>query len=143
MGTLRNFAVTLVIFSAVTVLFTNFMGGMATTYNTTAYTNNTFSTYNKLQDMVDYTNTLQANTLNAKRSDVSFSDLITGYFTSAWQSLILAVTSFNIFSDVWNGMMADLNLGFAGTILTVTVITIVLLVLIFKLIGMLAGGRDV
>lgn len=86
-------------------------------------------TYNLLINISKQTNNLESNVTRI-REQQNVLDVIGGYFSSAYQALVITKDSFTLFSHMLNSGIDDSNLGAASSLFRATATIIVLIIII-------------
>lgn len=132
MAKLTSLLIGFIVFSVIIALFLNFEGQAAVSFNTT-FANDTYSTYNQLQELNSKTIDIKESTVNVEAGQTGVLDVLGGFFNDAYRTLLLLTTGFDIFDTMFNQALNDANIGVNGNILR-TGITAILLLVIFGIV---------
>ena len=125
---ISNLMIALVLISAIITIFGLFIAEGSATYNVT-YDNSSLGVYNRVQTINNLTQRIDAQTSEIKQPS-GLLDIIGGFFTSAYQVLLLTKESVGIGIDVAEGGVNQLNIGASGSVIK-TAITTILLITVF------------
>ena len=131
----------LILISVIVGIFGMFMSEINTNYSpTTSYDNDTIAAYNQLDDIHTNVEELEESTNIQEKQGIT--DIIGGYFTDAYNALLIVKKSFNTFDSMRNQAIKDANLGQAGTLLRIAISSIVLILIVVGIILSAVVKRD-
>lgn len=134
---ITNFVIALVWISFLASMFTLFISGLTTNYGVTFDENET-AVFNEMQDLTDRIEDYQEDT-QINLQDPSITDIVGGFFSSAYNALRTTTDSINVFFSMGTAAFANdsLDLGIAGNSLWTA---IWLTVIVFIFVGVLIRG---
>lgn len=128
MAKVSTFIIGLVISSLAVAIIALFMGNVAIFYDL-EYDNTTFDEYNRLDELALEAQSIQNQTLDIKEKS-GILDIIGGYFSDGYKALRLTISSYSTFGKMFNAAIGDLQLGAAGELIRVALITVVIIILV-------------
>lgn len=145
MAQITTFIYGAIITGGIIALLGVFLGGIAISNpSLTDYNNESFQSLNKLTELSSQAQQIQGNVSQIKEKE-NILDIIGGFFSSAYQSMVITYKSVDSVQDMTNEGIAQANLGSPGIIIRNILITLVLIA-VFVGVAMRAiikpGGKD-
>lgn len=137
MGTpkISTFIIALIWISFFATVFGVFLANLTANYDAGAtFSESNITVFNKLEDLNDEAQNYQAQT-DIEEKDLI--DIIGGYFSSAYKVLKTTTGSFDIFFEMTNSGLDELDLGVTGSALRTAILTSVI---IFLFLGVLVSA---
>lgn len=137
MGTpkISTFIIALIWISFFATVFGVFLANLTANYDAGAtFSESNITVFNKLEDLNDEAQNYQAQTDIEERDLI---DIIGGYFSSAYKVLKTTTGSFDIFFEMTNSGLDELDLGVTGSALRTAILTSVI---IFLFLGVLVSA---
>lgn len=128
---ISEFIIGILLFSFIAVGFGFFMSEMNSNYGV-SYDNTSLESYQQLETMNALAEDIEQGSDISERTGVL--DIIGGYFTDAYNVLILTKSSFNTFDTMSNQAVSDANLGKTGNYLRILIGAIVLILIVLGVI---------
>jgi len=116
------------------------MAELNTNYNNQGYNESKLDAYNKLANISVQTKELKEESLNLS-SKSGVSDVLGGFFESAYNSMKIAFGSFDVFASLSNSIFDDVGID-RSEIYKVGLITIVIIMIVVGIIIAAAVKRD-
>lgn len=131
MAKISTFIIALTLVSLFMGVFALFNANLNETYSppTGNITTSDLETYNLLTNISSQTSALESNVTRIREQQNAL-DVIGGYFSSAYQALVITKDSFTLFSHMLNTGIDDANLGASATLFRATATIIVLIIII-------------
>lgn len=130
--TLTGFVIGLVVLSAIAGILGLFLTQTALVYNV-EYDNTTIAKFNRLSDTSLQTQRIKNETEKISEKE-GLIDVIGGYFSSAYRTIVVTKQSFDIYDDMKDEAFEEARLGDVGRILSTTLSTIVILLIFLGII---------
>lgn len=125
---ITTFMIAIVLVGFVAASLGLFMGNLADSYGTD-YDNGSLNEYNRLAELSEKASQIQNRSSDIKEKS-GLLDILGGYFSDAYNVLILSKDTYDTFDDMTDQAINQSNLGQTGTYLKSTITTIVLIVLV-------------
>jgi len=107
---ISGFLVGLGLMSLIAGIFVLNLASFTSEYDVT-YDNSSLETYNKLQTLSEDAEKIRNETSSISSQDLSFTDIIGGYFTSGYNAMMVSVKGIDTFGSVFEAGVSDANLG--------------------------------
>jgi len=107
---ISGFLVGLGLMSLIVGIFIINLGAFTSEYDVN-YDNSSLETYEKLESLNKDAEEIRNSTVNINTQDLSFKDVVGGYFTSGYNAMLLSVKGIDTFSSVYEQGLNDANLG--------------------------------
>ena len=140
MPKISSFIIGLVLIGLVASAFGLFMGEMNTHYARTDYNSSEFTAFDKLSELTDIVNETQQET--SMEVDPTLTDIIGGYFKSAYQAMRVSVSSVSTFTDLTGTAVNKTGIPHAGLIQG-SLVTIVLIIIFIGILISAIVKKDV
>lgn len=148
MGTPRilGFVIAFVLMSFFIGIFGLFLSSLSTNYDV-GYDSGHLDVYNKSRIMAERAELYQKSITNIKeeREERGILDIIGGFFSSAYNSLLVISDSYNIFYSILNNAMDDMTQAGLGTVagyLRIMISTLVILLIFIGIVMAIVLKRE-
>lgn len=131
MGTpkLSTFLIGLVWISFFAAMFGLITSNFVLNYGGT-FDENQIAVYNKMSDLNSSVNDIQDSTLGIKNPTSSTADILGGFFSDAYNTVVIAIKSLDIFKELTFNALSDLNIPAMQYLKTSVFLTVVIIVVI-------------
>ena len=126
-----DFIIGIILISFTITVLGTFMSNLNENYNV-PYDESNLAAYDQLSAMSNLTRELEAGSEIEEKTGVI--DIIGGYFTDAYNVLLLTKTSFNTFDTMSNDAIDQADLGETGRLLRIVVSAVVLVLMVLAVI---------
>lgn len=107
---ISGFLIGLGVMSFVVVIFMFNLSSFSSEYGI-SYDNSSLQTYDKLQSLNEDLDNVSSQTTTINTQDLSFKDVVGGYFSSGYNAMIASTKGVNTFISVADQGVSDANLG--------------------------------
>lgn len=137
---LTGLLISLVIVSFLAGSFGIWFSQMSSEYDTN-YDNESFETYNKMQNIKNSTEEIQAKTQGINKT--STIDILGDMFSNAYNVLKLSGQSLNLFSTMANDAASEENIGLSADLARTTGILIITILFVIGIVVAVLVRRDI
>ena len=119
MGTpkISTFIIGIALIGFIIGIFMINLAAFTTQYEVSGYDESNLSIYNKLEELANQSEEVRDESSTINVQDLSFKDIIGGFFSSGYNALVLTFNSVETFLGVYDQGINDANLGQTGTYL--------------------------
>lgn len=136
MAEMKSFIISLALISLIVGSISIYLGNLTNNYDV-SFNEEELDDYNNIQEIYNQTKELETETTAIDPNSNPFQELVSiidGFFTGAYNTLVLAFKSFDIFDNVAGKTLDDTGAGQYTSLFKTTLTIIVLLTLIFIIV---------
>lgn len=133
--------ISLVLISLGAGVISVFMAGLSTSYDVT-YDNESIDTFQQLDSITLSMQEVQNRTASAGRDSTGIVDALSGFFSDAYQALLITSNSYSTLQTMIDHALSQANLGTTGTLFKTAFLTIILAVIFIGIVIAAIIKRD-